>query len=230
MNPEANSELYYSHMDLREASSGASLYLGAVDKAILSNINFGPRSYLDVGCGDGIRAQRLVDYLQPSSAVFIDSSPEMIEKASKLGVANCFCRSILNLDEANKYDVITCLWNVLGHLENKQIRREALNQIYTSLTPEGLFFIDFNNRYNIYHYGLRGVFCNFLKDLFKVPSAGWFPLNSTSSVYIHNFMEAKNLLKSCGFRVKKTYTINYKTGSFHRLPYLGQTLFVVSKK
>jgi 2-polyprenyl-3-methyl-5-hydroxy-6-metoxy-1,4-benzoquinol methylase len=225
-----NSELYYNKMNLRKASLGATKYLDSIDKTILSSVSFRPSNYLDIGCGDGIRAQRFVRHLEPHSSTFIDSSPEMVKRASQLGIATCLCKPIKDITAVNQYDLITCLWNVFGHLKNREAREEGLTKIHDALSPRGLFFIDFNNRYNFSHYGLKGVLGNLLKDLLNIPSAGWFPLNSESSVYIHHFIEAKKLLKSCGFRINKTYSVNYRTGRLHSLPYFGQTLFVLSKK
>ena len=230
MENKTNSVSYYNEIDLSAEAEKSFRYLEAIDKLIISHVDYRPHGYLDLGCGDGSRGQRLIAALKPFSSVFIDSSPEMIRKAALLGEAECLNQSIAALRCKNKYDLITCLWNVLGHIENKETRLKSLKKIRDSLTPKGLFFIDFNNRYNISHYGVFSVLRNLIKDLFTREGSGWFPLNSSSSVYIHNFIEARTLLQQAGFIIKKSYNINYKTGHQSSYPCTGQTFFVVTKK
>ena len=51
------------------------------------------------------------------------------------------------------FDVITCLWNVLGHVREFENRVRAMRAMKKLLSPEGRCFIDVNHRYNARAYG-----------------------------------------------------------------------------
>ena len=57
-------------------------------------------------------------------------------------------------ESAERFDVITCLWNVLGHVPTAEKRLHALSAIASLLTPNGRFFLDVNHRYNARSYGV----------------------------------------------------------------------------
>src|SRR5262249_10940686 len=55
------------------------------------------------------------------------------------------------------FDNITCLWNVLGHVESSSARVRALRAMAARLAPGGALQFDVNNRYNIRTYGWTSV-------------------------------------------------------------------------
>ena len=69
----------------------------------------------------------------------------------------------------DRFSVITCLWNVLGHIETNQKRLAALARMRRLLSDDGVIFIDVNNRYNAVNYGVLPTVGRMLYD-FIVPS------------------------------------------------------------
>src|SRR6202034_945404 len=52
-----------------------------------------------------------------------------------------------------EFDVITCLWNVLGHIFPSASRLGGLRQFARLVSPHGRIFVDVQHRYNARHYG-----------------------------------------------------------------------------
>ena len=225
----ANSNIYYNQLDLNNKSLKVSSYLNTVNRLVELHSKKPVEDYLDVGCGDGQRTQGLLEALQPSRSTLIDPSKSMITLARSRSIAPCIQTSILEFDTTDRYDVITCLWNVLGHLDTPDERVAALRKMRSLLKEDGYLFIDFNNRYNIKNYGLYAVALNFVKDVFCVSSRGWYPLDSVSSVYIHSFYESYRLLKRSGLRIEHDHHIDYESGTPVTSPWFGQSFFVVTK-
>ena len=69
----------------------------------------------------------------------------------------------LHLVEA-EFDVITCLWNVLGHIFPAASRAEVLRQFARLVSPQGRIFVDVHHRYNARHYGAIPTALRFLHD------------------------------------------------------------------
>lgn len=61
------------------------------------------------------------------------------------------------------FQVITCLWNVFGHVP-EQHRLIFLENLRNLLAREGRLYIDVNNRYNSRAYGWKVVLKNMLRD------------------------------------------------------------------
>ena len=53
-----------------------------------------------------------------------------------------------DLPANERFDVITCLWNVLGSVVDSDRRLRALKKMGSLLTEHGRLFVDVNNRYN----------------------------------------------------------------------------------
>ena len=64
----------------------------------------------------------------------------------------------------DRFSVITCLWNVLGHVETNQKRLTALTRMRRLLSDDGVIFIDVNNRYNAVNYGVLPTIGRMLYD------------------------------------------------------------------
>ncbi|MGD0201871.1 MAG: methyltransferase domain-containing protein, partial [Bryobacteraceae bacterium] len=139
-------------------------YLDAVDRLVVSGIPPGSRSLLDVGAGDGARVSRIarasglreLTLLEPSAVMRSRCPPEAriwAMRAEDLG------------REQGRFDVITCLWNVLGHIFPTAARAEVLRQFARLVSSTGTIFIDVNHRYNARHYGTLPTALRFLRDL-----------------------------------------------------------------
>ena len=101
-----------------EISMQKRLYLDSINKIIADNSPEIIGNYLDAGC-DGSRSKVLIDKLKPENVVMIDNSPKMVELAKKL-VGDVYLSSIADYKSATKFDLITSLWNVFGHIEKQR--------------------------------------------------------------------------------------------------------------
>ncbi len=191
-------------------------------------------NYLDVGCGNGIRSMRIMEGLKPEHSLLIDESKEMIQAASflrneKVQVEKC---DFLEMKSNAPFQIITCLWNVFGHLESKSLRLAFLKQMHSLLDQNGLLFIDINNRYNVNQYGWPNVMRNMLRDILRLKDSGKFALQKEgdiSNVYVHNPFEFDKLITEAGFsRLRKIY-IDYRTGHAVKSFIRGQTVYCIEK-
>lgn len=58
---------------------------------------------------------------------------------------------------SGQFDLVTCLWNVLGHVHGAAQRCRALANLAWLLAPDGLLILDVNNRWNVRSYGWRAI-------------------------------------------------------------------------
>ncbi|MEO5571586.1 MAG: class I SAM-dependent methyltransferase [Bacteroidia bacterium] len=190
--------------------------------------------YLDIGCGDATRSVRIINSINPQSAVLLDESTEMIRLASNHEKQNIKIveNNFLEYTSDESYDLITSMWNVFGHLESKEIKLKFLKKVYSLLSETGEFFFDVNNRYNVRYYGLKNVLKNFIRDVLTKEGSGNFYLNakgSSSKVYIHHAYELDSLIRLTGFskciKIYIDYNTGKKTGSFIS----GQILYHLKK-
>src|SRR5262249_35759808 len=136
-------------------------------------------------------------------------------------------------DTAPSFDVITCLWNVLGHVQGSEARLHALVRLRRLLTPGGMLFLDVSHRYNAAAYGWTKTVARMLRDA-VVPSetngdvivswnAGGNLIQTKSHVFTH--AEMKRLFRSAGLKSVMRWVIHYETGAQHRLPFAGHLLY-----
>lgn len=224
----------------RSYSRKKSIYINSVDRLVLKNLPERNRRVLDVGCGDGARGVRLFKKMRGERMLMIDSSNEMIKLARKLETQNIKIRKLdisqQELMFEEQFDIILCLWNVLGHIPNINQRLKALKNMKRALANGGKIYIDISNRYNIRYYGLSKVFTNIIKDFFKPsPTNGDFnykiivnkhiKLNSTCHFF--NPFEFKSLIKKAGLKVEKWYSVNYKTGQIEKTFFQGHLFYIL---
>ena len=217
-----------------EISMQKRLYLDSINKIIADNSPEIISNYLDAGCGDGSRSKVLIDKLKPENVVMIDNSPKMVELAKKL-VGDVYLSSIADYKSTSKFDLITSLWNVFGHIESKEKRIESLKNLNWHLKDDGVLILDVNNRYNI-DYGFFQVIKNIIMDLNifkKDKSLGWYQFEHKGkqfSTYLHNFFEISDVLKQSGFSIIKFFSVGYNDGIPKKNNiFKGQLLFIVKK-
>lgn len=206
-------------------------YNNRINEIIIENAG-SPKSYLDVGCGDGERSLLIFKNVGAKTAVFIDDSEEMINKNKTSDIVNVIKSSVLDFNSDRRFDLITCLWNVLGHIEKFEDREKALFIMKNHLTEKGKIILDVNNRYNVKNYGFVNILKNYWKDLLKKDS-GWFEFNYEnykSKVYIHNLKEIKELVINSGLIIEKMLFVNYKTGELMKNSYAGQIVAILKRK
>lgn len=232
----------------REYSNKKNSYLKSLDNIIINFINSQraalskhPLKMLDIGSGDGKRAIHIATRLKTQALTLLDNSPEMVKLCTEIPGARALMEDIsaenFLLEEKN-YQIITCLWNVLGHLASPQEREVGLRNIYTLLSEDGFLFLDVNNRYNIKNYGIKNVFRNLLKDMFS-PSASNGDINFEieinesrkipANVHIFNPHEIDFLLKKAGFKIINKYYVDYSTGKITASFLTGQIFYILKK-
>lgn len=223
-------------------SKRQSAYINSVDNLILKNLPEKVDKVLDVGCGDGIRGARLFEIIGGKRMLMIDNSDEMIKLAKKLVDQRIKVKKLnISLQKPKlegQYNMILCLWNVLGHISSIRQRLIALKNMKRALEENGKIYIDISNRYNFRYYGFKKVFYNVIKDIFKPnPKNGDFNykiqiskskmLNSTCHFF--NPFEFRFLIKKAGLTVEKIYSVDYKTGQLRTTFFEGHLLYILVK-
>lgn len=213
-------------------------YREAIDNLIV-NSGIETNVFLDVGSADGKRAVKLASKLRPEKLFLIDNSPKMFKFYLK-DVKNSILVDIstAKLDKKINADVITCLWNVLGHIENQRSFENALINMQDMLSNGGSLFLDVNNRYNYVNYGIWNVLKNLLKDIFFYKwSNGNFKVSvklgyNRIHCYVHIFnpFELFFTVKRLGFKVKKILFVDYDTGKLSKNPFKGQMYLQLVKQ
>jgi SAM-dependent methyltransferase len=225
-------------------------YLRGVDREILARVPTPRHSLLDVGSGDGSRALAMASQLGVKRVVLVEPSKEMVAKAAgsaeiwpvraeNLGSADGPMRSGGSHPQpiADRFDVITCLWNVLGHVPTGEKRLRALTAIARLLAPQGRFFLDVNHRYNLRAYGLIPTGARWIHDLFS-PSetngdvlAKWTAGEAAVSTYGHVFTQAEimRLAASAGLEIEERVVLDYETGRTRHFAFQGNLLYVLRR-
>ncbi|MFA4827373.1 MAG: class I SAM-dependent methyltransferase [Candidatus Shapirobacteria bacterium] len=195
---------------------------------------------IDLGCGDGVRGKSLAQKIKPEVIKMVDNSEKMIERAKKL----CGVKiaegdfSEKRWREKDRYEVVICLWNVLGHISSYKKRLWALKNIRSVLAEEGVAFVDLSNRYNVKYYGWSKVWKNIKEDL-KRPSYknGNFKylidvgLKKIPSVcHFFNPWEMEKMIREAGLKIKKRYFINYENGKIEKYFWSGHIFSILEKQ
>jgi len=211
-------------------------YLDAVDRLVVSGIPPGSRSLLDVGAGDGARVSRIarasglreLTLLEPSAVMRSRCPPEAriwAMRAEDLG------------REQGRFDVITCLWNVLGHIFPTAARAEVLRQFARLVSSTGTIFIDVNHRYNARHYGTLPTALRFLRDLVWPDvkngdvTVQWAVEDGYCATAGHVFTqgEFRSLCGAAGLRIDRRFVIDYASGRLRRWSFEGNLLYVLRR-
>ena len=151
----------------------------------LSRLGVRPERVLDFGCGTGGAVPHLLEVLRPAGVVGVDPSAKSLEVARKRhGAANVTFHLPSDSPPTGDIDVAYCN-GVFHHIPPRQ-RAEAVDYVYRSLRPGGVFsFWEHNpfnpgTRYSMYR-------CPFDEDAVTL-TAG----------------QARRLLRAAGFRVLRT--------------------------
>jgi trans-aconitate methyltransferase len=211
-------------------------YLDSIDKIIChesKNID----SYLDIGGGDGSRTKKISSCIDANFINIVEESKEMAGnfyndyKKGKIEIIN---QNFFDFSTNKKYDLITALWNVMGHIISFEERIKFLKKTNELLSSKGIIILDINNRYNIKHYGIYSFLLNSLKSIIK-KEPGWFNIEinkSKTPVYIHSLKEMKKLIKKANLSIDKLFVINYDTGTIYKYnlinKFKGQLLFILT--
>jgi len=209
-------------------------YLNSIDELVIDKMrDYSNLNYLDIGSGDGRRALKIKKNLNNISKLsLLDDSDMMLNLIDDKKV-KLYNVSFFEFETKEKYDLITCLWNVLGHFPSKTHRVEFFHKIERILSKNGILFIDVNNRYNISFYGFENVMNNLLKDKNNNEDNGIFYLgneNTATKVYIHNPFDIDKYLNGTSLKLIDTLFVNYDTGKVESTFFEGQLLYILGKK
>jgi SAM-dependent methyltransferase len=209
-------------------------YLDGIDQLILSAIPPGTCSMLDVGSGDGSRARRIAHSQGISELVLLE--PSLAMQGSHLANAKAWTMRAEELHSVQaEFDVVTCLWNVLGHIFPAGARVEVLRQFARLLSPQGRIFVDLNHRYNARHYGPLPTTLRFLRDFVSWDEKNgdvvvtWDVDSEKCTTLGHVFIdkEFRSLARAAGLGIKKRFVVDYATGELRRWVWQGNLLYVL---
>jgi SAM-dependent methyltransferase len=217
----------------RAYAARRSSYILAVDRYIHTHAARGAR-LLDVGSGDGVRAVEIGHAIAASKIVLCEPSSRMAAccRGQQVhAVWEAAAQALPDTDE--RFEVITCLWNVLGHLPGRQARIDALSGMRRLLAPGGKIFCDVNNRHNARAYGHAKVTLRRLLDGL-VPSERrgdtafeWNigGVRIPASGHLFTPGEMRNLIGSAGLSIEERVAVDYLTGERSSAPWHGQLVY-----
>jgi SAM-dependent methyltransferase len=209
-------------------------YLDRIDQLVLSRIPPDSRSLLDVGSGDGARARRIAHTRGIAELVLLEPSRAM--QGNGLADATLWTMRAEELHSVQaEFDVITCLWNVLGHIFPSVSRIDVLRQFARLVSPQGKIFVDLNHRYNARQYGTVRTALRFLRDRLSwdeengdvVVAWDLEATRCTTLVHVFTDREFRTLALCAGLRIENTFAVDYATGELRRRNWEGNLLYVL---
>lgn len=232
-----DSASYYDSVvpHFRDMSDVRHAYIQSVNNEVVRCMReYGTGRFIDVGCGDGVRALELAERTgwQP---IGVDNSPRMVRRARALGLDTVeldFSKPGANISTP-PVQAVTLLWNVLGHVP-RTYRMSLLRNCRDSLVQDGVLLFDVNNSLNMRQYGLRNVIRNGFHILinsneytgdYLISSPDRSDIRTISHIF--HVTEIKSMLDASGFDYRIKY-INYQTGDMTTL--LQGQMFIVARK
>ncbi len=225
--------LYYEDIAARRRS-----YLNSVDSLIISRIPDRSNSLLDVGGGNGRRTLRIAQNTNLKNVVVLEPSRGMSRQIpSDVEVwrirAEDLSRQALPARD-RRFDVITCLWNVLGHIRPEENRLHVLRELKQLLAPTGLLFVDVHHRYNALAYGWLKTIGRFTRDQVAFDehsgdvTVNWPLENLHCSTYGHVFTdkEVRRLARAAGLEIADMRVVDYETGAERRHRFQGNLFYI----
>lgn len=220
---------YYAQFSHRRAA-----YLRNVEANILSRMPVEASSILDIGAGDGSRALRIAAAAKIRRIVLLEPSSRM--SAEPPGGSEVWQTRAEDLDVSaipERFDLITCLWNVLGHIPGADKRARALHNAAQMLSPCGSMFIDVIHRYNVLSYGALMTAGRWIRDhIFPSDGNGdvtahWSTAGGVISTYGHVFTdrEMRRLAHAAGLQCEERIVIDYETGGIRQASWMGNLLY-----
>jgi SAM-dependent methyltransferase len=189
------------------------------------------RSMLDVGSADGVRAARIARRRGLSRLVLSEPSTVMLQSCRLQGANEVWAVEAQHLPRTeDRFDVVTCLWNVLAQVPGHASRIDALRRMRRLLAPHGSLFLDVQNRYNVRWYGLGPTLGRALHDV-VLPSehngdarTHWSAGGTLIPTDTHFFTPAEvlALVRAAGLRVKRRHFVDYGSGETRRFFFEGQ--------
>jgi SAM-dependent methyltransferase len=209
-------------------------YLERIDRLIVLAIPRGSQSLLDVGAGEGERGLRIACQAGLREVTLLEPSAGMRSKWPP-GVQGLAIRAEELGSVAGNFDVILCLWNVIGHVFPAAKRAEVLRQFARLASAGGRIFIDLNHRYNIRQYGLWPTLGRRLYDEIRpgerngdVTVAWNFGgVDCATRGHVFTNREVTRMIAAAGLQIERKYIVDYATGELCRLGFQGNPLYVL---
>jgi 2-polyprenyl-3-methyl-5-hydroxy-6-metoxy-1,4-benzoquinol methylase len=219
-------------------------YLESIDQLTVARIPVGSRSLLDVGAGDGKRGLQIARKAGLHEVVLLEPSTGMMresESGARIWRIRAEDLELENLNSAERnrgFHVITCLWNVLGHIRPAKTRVQVLARLERLLSPEGVMFLDVNHRYNARSYGQLRTAGRFLHDqLWPGETNGdvtvnWNFGNMGCRTYGHLFSdpEIRQLTSDANLIVSESVVVDYETGEIKHRAWKGNLFYVLRRR
>jgi hypothetical protein len=209
-------------------------YLDAVDLEILLRIPATATALLDAGAGDGRRALHIVVQSGLRQTVLVEPSSGM--RALIPPGCEVWDAKIEALpDTSRQFDVVLCLWNVLGHVLNGALRVAALKNLARLCSSRGLIFLDVLHRYNVAECGASTVLQRLFRDmLFPADHNGDVPVRWQAGGHevqarghVFTIGEMAGLFRQADLTVEERIVLDYRTGQHRRWPAFGNLLYVL---
>jgi len=201
-------------------------YLEAIERLIVQSIPAGSKSLLDVGAGDGRRAMRVAQAAGLKDIVLLEPSAAM-RRSWPAGATAWPIRAEELHAQEGQFDVVTCLWNVLGHIFPASARVEMILQCARLLAPGGRIFIDVSHRYNAVHYGWLLTAARFLRGGSQDVVVTWKPEGISTAGHVFTGREFAGLCRAAGVAIERRFVVDYATGAVRRWPFQGNLLYVL---
>jgi SAM-dependent methyltransferase len=209
-------------------------YLDSVDRLVIAGIPPGSRSMLDVGSGDGRRARRIARNRDIPELVLVEPSLAMQGSNCSGTQIRTMRAEELHMAEPG-FDVITCLWNVLGHIFPQASRTEVLRQFARLASPHGRIFVDLHHRYNVRRYGAIPSALRFLNDRLRwnetngdvVVAWDVEQVRCTTRGHVFTDREFRSLARAAGLNIENQFAVDYETGERRRWRFQGHLLYVL---
>ena len=181
---------------------------------------------LDIGAGDGVRALRIAQTAELRDVVLLEPSAAM-RRHWGAGVTAWPVRAEELHSQHGQFDVITCLWNVLGHIFPASARVEVLRQCSRLLAPGGRIFIDISHRYNTAHYGWAATAWRFLRGSSGDVTVVFNPEGIRTTGHVFTDREFRQLCRTAGLSIERRFVVDYATGAVRQWSFQGQLLYVL---
>jgi 2-polyprenyl-3-methyl-5-hydroxy-6-metoxy-1,4-benzoquinol methylase len=207
-------------------------YLDAVERLVVCAIPAHSHSLLDIGAGDGSRARRIAQAAGLQEVVLLEPSVSMRQNFPAGVTAWPVRAEDLHLQQG-RFEVIVCLWNVLGHIFPANARSEVLRQCAHLLAPVGRIFVDVNHRYNARHYGILPTAWRLVRDSVAPGETNgdvvvrWQAQDVSTAGHVFTHREFAGLCRSAGVTIERRFVVDYATGALRRWSFEGNLLYVL---
>jgi SAM-dependent methyltransferase len=209
-------------------------YCEAVDRFVISQIPGGSRSLLDVGAGDGTRASRIAQAAGLTWITLLEPSAAMRRNYSA-GADVWAIRAEELPGMQGRFDVITCLWNVLGHIFPLAARVKVLRQFARLIAPGGVILADVTHRYNARQYGALPSAIRLLHDLVSPLARNgdvrvvWEVDGQRCATSGHVFTgrEMRWMVQASGLKIVNRCVIDYASGERRHWPFEGNLVYAM---